>query len=340
MFNYTGSDSDEAPKLVSTTQNNGTFTLYDFVLHDSNFDIGQQPITTTITANSTNPSNITNTFSFSSTIPNESPAIHLSTDNSTNTLKHGRYVVFVNQNTGNSYLYNADTGVLFATEISDTGGAYIINPSGTTKLIVQNPTPDNSENFGDDVYSFGNDIMIGVPRDRISGTASGAVYIFDGSTTGTTSTPKTEIRHPNPNECCGGDVIGGDRFGQSVATFTDGSKIIVGAPGDDHNDSTGSVYIFNNALGVITSPALEINSPDGAGRNFGMSVAVLGDKILVGAPSTSGGGTVYVFDGTMTGTTKIPILAIRNPDSDSGDGFGTAIGTMGTDKNIGRCATR
>jgi hypothetical protein len=92
----------------------------------------------------------------------------------------------------------------------------------------------------------------------------------------------------------------GDEFGYSVAI--DGDVAVVGAPEDDDNgDNSGSAYVFRyeDSAWVLEQ---KLVSPDvsASGDNFGRSVAVSGDVIVVGAPldtidTYTGCGSAFVF---------------------------------------------
>ncbi|MCP4713285.1 MAG: hypothetical protein GY869_32040, partial [Planctomycetes bacterium] len=76
-----------------------------------------------------------------------------------------------------------------------------------------------------------------------------------------------------------GDGAAYDYFGYSVAVS--GDKVVVGAYNDDDNGSnSGSAYIYEGASWTET----KLTAGDGAlGDYFGYSVAVSGDKVVVGA---------------------------------------------------------
>ncbi|MEA2021888.1 MAG: FG-GAP repeat protein, partial [Candidatus Caldatribacteriota bacterium] len=97
------------------------------------------------------------------------------------------------------------------------------------------------------------------------------------------------------NKLLAPDAVAGDLFGGSVAIS--GDKIVVGSYGDDDNGSdSGSAYIFNTDGSYVT----KITAPDGeADDNFGRSVSISGDKIVVGAiyddDNGSNSGSAWVF---------------------------------------------
>ena len=96
----------------------------------------------------------------------------------------------------------------------------------------------------------------------------------------------------------GCDGAAGDWFGGSVSL--DGDRLAVGASGDDDNGSrSGSVYVYkreSRAWGRIA----KLKASDGAaGDEFGTSVTVEGDTVVVGAhwddDNGSKSGSAYVY---------------------------------------------
>ncbi|HED66299.1 MAG TPA: hypothetical protein ENJ09_12180 [Planctomycetes bacterium] len=106
------------------------------------------------------------------------------------------------------------------------------------------------------------------------------------------------------------DAMPGDAFGRSVAV--DDETIVVGAPGVDAlGTDSGAAYVFqHNGVSFVEVAKLVPN--DGAAfDSFGISVAISGATILVGAPGHDGAGTdtgaIYVFEevlGLWTQTAK------------------------------------
>ena len=116
------------------------------------------------------------------------------------------------------------------------------------------------------------------------------------------------------------DAVDGDRLGQSVGLGT--NRIAVGAPhADPSGSSSGKVYLYNlsgTEVGIITAS-------DGAGGdNFGYSVAIGNNKIVVGAynddDTASNTGSVYVYN--LDGTGEVKITA---SDPASFDRFGDVV---------------
>ena len=83
-----------------------------------------------------------------------------------------------------------------------------------------------------------------------------------------------------------------DHLGQSVSVNSDGSIVVIGAPGADTNGSnSGQVKIFENIGGTWTQVGDDLNGEAAVDR-FGYSVNINSDGsiIAIGAPSNNGNG--------------------------------------------------
>ncbi|GIW44038.1 MAG: hypothetical protein KatS3mg077_1320 [Candidatus Binatia bacterium] len=127
-----------------------------------------------------------------------------------------------------------------------------------------------------------------------------------------------------------------DQFGLAVAAGTD--TVVVGAP--FHNMSTGAVYVFAEPItGWTTTSSFSAKltaSDSTAGDNFGLSVAIGGETIVVGTPSQASGtrsfvGAVYVFTKPITGWTSTSSFNAKLIASDGAesDSLGTAVAISG-----------
>ena len=135
----------------------------------------------------------------------------------------------------------------------------------------------------------------------------------------------------------------GDGFGASVASNY--GDVAIGAPLEN---GTGAVYLYDGvttanetistyAYGQLIHVFADPNpSP---GDEFGASLAVVGNELVVGAPGSSlsgpGDGVVYVFDANDESTTfgnLLATLTIPDPGSSNDAQFGAAVGA--TDTNI------
>jgi hypothetical protein len=232
---------------------------------------------------------------------------------------------------------------------SDNGAFYYFTRSGSTWTQQQKVLPpegmgsDTTINFGSSVKLSNNSnvLFVGAPlRDGSSLTNAGKVYIYTRS--GTTWTYSTSI--------VSSDLSSNDWFGWSLDLSSDGTTLVVGAPGESiavNPFSNGAVYIFTGSGTSWTQQGGKLNASDpGSGDNLGLTVAVSsnGNTVLASAPSWNssniGSGAVYVF--TRSGTTwsqlqrlNIPTLT-GNEDlyrgmSLSPDGNTIVVGASGAD---------
>ena len=133
--------------------------------------------------------------------------------------------------------------------------------------------------------------------------------------------------------------VGGDKFGYAVAV--DGDIAVIGAYQDDDNGAdSGAVYVFSRVEGVWAQAA-KLTAFDGeAYDNFGISVAVDGDTVVVGAPGNDGAGadsgSVYVFvkptGGWVTSTETAKLTAY---DGAALDYFGYSVAVDGDTVLVG-----
>ena len=126
-----------------------------------------------------------------------------------------------------------------------------------------------NDHFGVSVAIAGDTIVVGAYGDDDSGSDSGSAYVF--TRTGTTWTEQTKLT--------ASDGAAGDQFGTSVAIT--GDTIVVGADLDD--TASGSAYVFTRT-GTAWMEQAKLTASDGAAvDSFGISVAIVGDTIVVGA---------------------------------------------------------
>ena len=247
-------------------------------------------------------------------------------------------------------LYGASTIVVGApgdqnsvggTDVS-TGSAYVFTRNSETGEWSQNAKLTASNAGADDL--FGN--SVGVDDDTIavgaygkdgnSLTDSGLVYVFvkSGGAAWATTTETVQLR--------ASDRAANDNFGRSVAV--DGNTIVVGASGDRNmvdgaEASTGSAYVFTrpdngwtNSAGTQTA---KLTASDGADSDqFGRSVAVDGDIIVVGAHQNDDDGTdsgsIYVFIKPTNGWTDTTgTVKLTASNAATGDRFGIALALDG-----------
>lgn len=148
------------------------------------------------------------------------------------------------------------------------------------------PTDGNADQEFGSATSLDNGILaIGSRNDDDLGAASGSAYLFDVST------------GQQLTKLLANDGAAGDKFGSSIALAN--QLVVVGAPTDDDTgDNSGSAYVFDAGSGLQLA---KLTAPDGAeGDNFGCSVAVDGNRIVVGSiyddDHGRNSGAIYIFD--------------------------------------------
>jgi len=154
------------------------------------------------------------------------------------------------------------------------------------------------DQFGVSVSVSGDMAAVGVPFDDDNGGDSGSAYLYVRS--GGVWSEQAKLL---PS-----DGAAFDEFGASVSV--NGDTAVVGATRDDDNgNDSGSAYVFDltGATGVVNEDAKLLPSDGAAFDEFGASVSVNGDTVVVGAPNHSDkgltSGSAYVFD--LTGATGV-----------------------------------
>jgi hypothetical protein len=223
--------------------------------------------------------------------------------------------------------YKDDTGAV------DAGSAYVYDVSSGTPTVpvatLNNPAPAVSDWFGHSVCVSGMKVVVGAYQDDTGATDAGSAYVYDlGS--GTPTVPVFTLNNPNP--------FGGDIFGYSVAIS--GSWVVAGAAGDDTGAANaGSAYVYNLLSATPTAPTASLANPSPvASDQFGVSVAVSGTRVVVGAwaddPGATDAGSAYVYD-MLNGTPALPVVTLNNPSPAVSDYFGRSVSISGTQMTVG-----
>ncbi len=129
-----------------------------------------------------------------------------------------------------------------------------------------------------------------------------------------------------------------DLFG--IAVVVSGNTVAVGAYGEDSSATgvngnqadnsainSGAVYVFTRSGLTWTQQAYVKASNTGANDNFGYSLALDGDTLVVGAPLEGNSGAVYVF--TRSGTSWSQQTYLKASNIGTGDNFGTSVAISG-----------
>ena len=187
------------------------------------------------------------------------------------------------------------------------GLAYLFDiATGTLQYTFHHPSPENSDNFGLDVFLTDQYAIIGAQGDDTGGTNVGSVYIFDLET-------KAYISEIN-------GAVSGAALGVDFAVH--GDYLMVGAYTDDTNDTNaGRAHLYDIHDGSLIHT---FDSPDPhASDFFGRYVDIHGQYGIVSdyLSDTTDIGRAHVFDLT-TGMLK---YTLENPTADNDDRFGIAV---------------
>lgn len=222
---------------------------------------------------------------------------------------------------------NAQQGSAYV--FAKPGGGWVTTSTFTAKLTASDGITNDT--FGGSVALSGDTLVAGA-MGFFSEPAPDAAYVFikPGGGWVTTSTFTAKL--------ITSDGIGTDMFGFSAAIS--GDTVVVGASDDDNYQ--GSAYIFikpgGGWSGTLTETA-KLTAADGAaGDRFGLSVAVISDTVVTGAPGDdSGQGSAYLFVKPSGGwvTTATFATKLRASDGAADNFFGFAAAANGETVLIG-----
>ncbi len=215
---------------------------------------------------------------------------------------------------------------------ADAGSAYVFERSGTTwseqtKLIPAGLI--SYDYFGSSVAIDGSYLVVGAWGSDGVENFSGAAYVFyyNGSSWGQQS------------RLTAADGVTDQLYGQSVAIS--GSRVVIGAPGDDESSSdSGAAYAYARSGSTWTAMVPKLTASDaGIGDSLGNAVAIDGDYMLVAA---RGDHSVYLF--TWDGGNWVEKTKLLDSAGDLNDAFGFSaalssdygvVGAYGDDEDRG-----
>ena len=208
-----------------------------------------------------------------------------------------------------------------------SGAVYVFTRSGTTwsqQAYLKASNTGAFDNFGYSVALSGDTLAVGASREDSNATGvngnqannsangSGAVYLFTRS--GTTWSQQAYLKASNTGA--------GDRFGSSVALS--GDVLAVGAREEDSNATgvngnganngepqSGAVYLFTRSGTTWSQQAYLKASNTDLGDRFGVSVALSGDTLAVGAWYEASNATGVNGDQAYNGATQSGATYVR-----------------------------
>lgn len=197
---------------------------------------------------------------------------------------------------------------------SNPGGVHVFDYDGTNWIetaVLTASDATNFDRFGWSVSLDGDRIAIGADNDDTNNGNGGSVYIYD--LVGNQWTETCELLPSDGEE--------NDFFGHSVSL--DGDRLAVSSYVDDVLtdeggliSDTGTVYIFQLTGAALDSwgEITKLNELDA--RQFGKSLSLKNNRLLVGAPATK---TAYLYD--LTSSTDWTQTAVLTGEGSGQVGF-------------------
>jgi hypothetical protein len=237
------------------------------------------------------------------------------------------YSVAISGNTVLAGAYADDAGAS-----TDQGSAYVFVRNGTTwtqqaQLLAADGAA--GDYFGISVALSGDTALVGASNNDVGANANqGAAYVFTRSGTSWSQQAQLTAADGRPS----------DNFGVSVALS--GTTAVVGAYHNDVglNADQGAVYVFKRS-GAAWSRNAQLTALDGAANDlFGISVAVSGETVAVGASGAdvaghAGQGSVAIY--TQPGAPLIPQAQLLAADGAEFDQFGNSVALSGDTAVVG-----
>jgi choice-of-anchor B domain-containing protein len=181
-------------------------------------------------------------------------------------------------------------------------------------------------NFGRALASTDNELFVGQP---VNWYGPGTVYTYRLDPSG---------QWRERGRVTASDTARMDDFGRAIAV--DGNTMVIGAP--RKRNGAGTAYVFERANPTAAWRQTAMIEPANT-RMLGLSLALAGDDLLIGAPTTDTVGVVYHYRRT-TGTWQLH-ATLRAPMTTALSGFGGAMSQLGdmllvgastADSNAGR----
>ncbi|HEX6306554.1 MAG TPA: choice-of-anchor B family protein [Longimicrobiales bacterium] len=204
-----------------------------------------------------------------------------------------------------------------------TGGVHVFERSGTAWRHAGRFAPAGAS-AGDSVgvaVALHDDLAV------VSAPGARAVHVFRRSGSAWREEAKLTVEGVAP----------GDRFGAALAAGPD--RVVVGAPGTAEARGTAWLFVRDGATWRQTAQLVARTTE--AGDALGSSVAILGDRVIAGAPNRDeGAGAVFVFRYVEDLDRWAAQQRLQAYDGGSGVLFGTSVAVSGNDLWVGVPGTR
>lgn len=222
-------------------------------------------------------------------------------------------------------------GAWFDDASNDQGGSvYVYVGAGSSWTLQQKidpALPTSQYRFGENLALQGDRLVVGCSWDGQGAYQSGAVYVYER--VGGVWSQVVKLK--------GSGVSYNRNLGRSIAL--DGDTIAAGAVyGCCATSPAGGVHVFRRVAGTWTEEGVLTGIGTGASDAFGQSVALEGDRLVVGQsglPWASGNrrGSVHVFQ--RTGATWSQTQRIDAPGAAQVQHFGHAVALRGATLVVG-----
>lgn len=183
---------------------------------------------------------------------------------------------------------------------------------------------DVGDEFGTSVAIDGDVLVVGAPTASNGSSSSGAAYVFERQDGSWTQVAKL-LSNDSQNQ---------DLFGLSVGI--DGSRVVVGARGDDDlGSNSGSVYVFENQGGTWVQET-KLLASDGAGNDYlGYAVDISGERVISGTwRKSSSKGQAYIWE-RQGANNWVETAILLHPNGSSNDRFGWNVDLDGERALVG-----
>ncbi|MEL6716617.1 MAG: FG-GAP repeat protein, partial [Planctomycetota bacterium] len=182
-----------------------------------------------------------------------------------------------------------------------------------------------SGRFGRSVSASGPWVVVGAPRlFGSSATVGGSAVVYRRDS--------ASDRLDFVVELSASDSTPDDRFGESVSI--DGSRLVVGARRAESGAGTrGAAYVFEESGGVWNETQKIVPSTPASASNFGFSVGLSGDRIVVGQSAATV--EVHRLDASGTWTLEEAVVADGEDVDIDGLTFSTLSGVFRRDPVFG-----
>ena len=254
---------------------------------------------------------------------------------------------------------NGVNGLQSDNSLPESGAAYVFTRSGTTwsqQAYIKASNPDAYDHFGSLVAVSGDTIVVGAPFESSNSTGinsgqmdnsaveAGAAYVFVRSSGNWSQQAYLKASNAEAGDEFGFVAISGNTIAVGAIGEASSSNGVGGLQNDNSAFASGAAYIFvRDNSGIWSQQAyLKASNPD-TYDEFGTSVAISGNTVVVGAPyeassshgvdglqidnSATQSGAAYVFVRDGTTWSQQTYLKASNPDAY--DRFGRAVAISG-----------